>query len=55
MAADAREAMYRRLEQNLLVGRVGEAEDLAEAYIYLMRNGFSTGQIIVSDGGLSVG
>jgi NAD(P)-dependent dehydrogenase (short-subunit alcohol dehydrogenase family) len=55
MAADAREAMYRRVEQNLLVGRVGEAEDLAEAYIYLMRNGFSTGQIIVSDGGLSVG
>jgi NAD(P)-dependent dehydrogenase (short-subunit alcohol dehydrogenase family) len=55
MAAEAREAMFRRAEQNLLVGRVGEAEDLAEAYVYLMKNGFSTGQIVVVDGGVSVG
>jgi NAD(P)-dependent dehydrogenase (short-subunit alcohol dehydrogenase family) len=55
MAAEAREAMYRRAEQNLLVGRVGEAGDLAEAYVYLMKNGFSTGQIVVADGGVSVG
>jgi NAD(P)-dependent dehydrogenase (short-subunit alcohol dehydrogenase family) len=55
MATDAREAMFRRAEQNLLVGRAGEAEDLAEAYVYLMKNGFSTGQIVVADGGVSVG
>jgi NAD(P)-dependent dehydrogenase (short-subunit alcohol dehydrogenase family) len=55
MAPEAREAMYARAEQNLLVGRAGEADDLAEAYVYLMRNGFSTGQVIVVDGGASVG
>jgi NAD(P)-dependent dehydrogenase (short-subunit alcohol dehydrogenase family) len=55
MAAEAREAMYRRAEQNLLVGRVGEAGDLAAAYVYLMKNGFSTGQSVVADGGVSVG
>ena len=55
MAANAREAMFQRAEQNLLVGRAGAAEDLAEAYVYLMRNGFSTGQIVVADGGVSVG
>jgi NAD(P)-dependent dehydrogenase (short-subunit alcohol dehydrogenase family) len=55
MAAEAREALFRRAEQNLLVGRAGEAEDLAEAYVYLMKNGFSTGQIVVADGGVSVG
>jgi NAD(P)-dependent dehydrogenase (short-subunit alcohol dehydrogenase family) len=55
MATDVREAMFRRAEQNLLVGRAGEAEDLAEAYVYLMKNGFSTGQIVVADGGVSVG
>jgi NAD(P)-dependent dehydrogenase (short-subunit alcohol dehydrogenase family) len=55
MPAEARQAMYQRAEQNLLVGRAGEADDLAEAYVYLMKNGFSTGQIIVVDGGASVG
>jgi NAD(P)-dependent dehydrogenase (short-subunit alcohol dehydrogenase family) len=43
--------MYRDLAQRLPVGRVGEADDLARAYIYLMREGFSTGQVIVVDGG----
>jgi NAD(P)-dependent dehydrogenase (short-subunit alcohol dehydrogenase family) len=55
MPADAREAMYQQAKQNLLVGRPGEADDLAEAYVYLMKNGFSTGQVIVVDGGASVG
>lgn len=46
-----REAMFRAAGQALPVGRVGEADDLAEAYLYLMREGFSTGQVIVVDGG----
>jgi len=32
------------------VGRVGEPEDLAETYLYLMRERFSTGAMIVVDG-----
>jgi NAD(P)-dependent dehydrogenase (short-subunit alcohol dehydrogenase family) len=55
MPEAARAAMYQRAQQNLLVGRPGEADDLAEAYLYLMKTGFSTGQIIVVDGGASVG
>jgi NAD(P)-dependent dehydrogenase (short-subunit alcohol dehydrogenase family) len=51
----ARQAMYRRAEQSLLVGRPGEAPEVAEAYLYLMKNGFSTGEVIVTDGGASVG
>jgi NAD(P)-dependent dehydrogenase (short-subunit alcohol dehydrogenase family) len=46
-----REAMYRTIGAALPVGRVGEVEDVAESYLYLMRNGFSTGQVIVVDGG----
>jgi NAD(P)-dependent dehydrogenase (short-subunit alcohol dehydrogenase family) len=46
-----REAMYRDVGQKLPVGRVGEAEDLAETYLYLMRETYSTGQVIVVDGG----
>lgn len=46
-----REAMYRNIGAALPVGRVGEVEDVAESYLYLMRNGFSTGQVITIDGG----
>ena len=54
MAESARETMYRDAAQRLPVGRVGETDDLAETYIYLMREGFSTGQVLVVDGGLSL-
>jgi len=51
MTESARETMYRDAAQRLPVGRVGEADELAETYLYLMREGFSTGQVIVVDGG----
>ncbi len=51
MSEAARETMFREAGAALPVGRVGEAEDLAEAYLYLMREAFSTGQVIVVDGG----
>jgi NAD(P)-dependent dehydrogenase (short-subunit alcohol dehydrogenase family) len=46
-----RDALYRDIAQSLPVGRVGEPEDIADAYLYLMREGYSTGQVIVVDGG----
>jgi len=46
-----REAMYRQAGGQLLVGRVGEANDIAQTYLYLMNNAFATGQVIVIDGG----
>jgi NAD(P)-dependent dehydrogenase (short-subunit alcohol dehydrogenase family) len=51
MTESARETMYRDVAQRLPVGRVGEADDLAKTYLYLMREGFSTGQVLVVDGG----
>jgi NAD(P)-dependent dehydrogenase (short-subunit alcohol dehydrogenase family) len=45
------EEMFAKAGQQLPVGRVGEADDLAETYLYLMRQGFSTGAMIVVDGG----
>jgi NAD(P)-dependent dehydrogenase (short-subunit alcohol dehydrogenase family) len=51
MSEEEREAIYQGLGQALPVGRVGEAYDLAHAYLYLMREGYSTGQVIVVDGG----
>jgi NAD(P)-dependent dehydrogenase (short-subunit alcohol dehydrogenase family) len=46
-----REAMYENVGNHLLVGRVGEASEIARAYLFLMQEGYSTGQTIVVDGG----
>ncbi|RED52835.1 SDR family oxidoreductase [Cohnella lupini] len=51
MSETERQDFYNGIGQNLLVGRVGEVEDLAEAYLFLMREKFSTGQILTVDGG----
>lgn len=51
MTESDRETMYRDAGRRLPVGRVGESDDLAEAYLYLMRQGYGTGQVIVIDGG----
>jgi NAD(P)-dependent dehydrogenase (short-subunit alcohol dehydrogenase family) len=45
--ADAREAMTR----NQPLARMGSAAEAAEAYLYFMRAGFTTGQVAVVDGG----
>jgi len=51
MPEEQREAFYEEVGNKMLTGRVGEAEDIAEAYLYLMKGNFTTGQIIVVDGG----
>ena len=45
-----RDVLYRQIGERLPVGRVGEPSEVAEAYIYLMKNRFSTGSIVVADG-----
>jgi NAD(P)-dependent dehydrogenase (short-subunit alcohol dehydrogenase family) len=49
-----REALYRQMAANLPVGHVGEAAEVAEAYLYLMRQSYGTGQVLVVDGGSSL-
>ena len=49
-----REAMYAELGRKLLVGRVGDPEDIAEAYLFLMRERFITGEVISVDGGTAL-
>jgi NAD(P)-dependent dehydrogenase (short-subunit alcohol dehydrogenase family) len=51
MPESERNALFDQAGQRLPVGRVGEADDLAETYLYLMREHFSTGAMIVVDGG----
>ena len=49
-----REAMFRDVGSSLLTKRVGEPEQIAEAYLYLMENEFTSGQTLVVDGGGSL-
>ena len=51
MADSDRQELFEKAGQTLPVGRVGEPADLAETYLYLMRERFSTGAMIVVDGG----
>ena len=51
VAENEREEMFAKAAQKLPARRVGEAADLAETYLYLMRQGFSTGAMILVDGG----
>jgi len=51
MSAKEREERYESVGKSLPVDRVGEASDIAQAYLFLMQEGFATGQIIVVDGG----
>jgi NAD(P)-dependent dehydrogenase (short-subunit alcohol dehydrogenase family) len=51
MQEQDREAMYENVGNQLLVGRVGEACEIAHAYLFLMQEGYSAGQTVVLDGG----
>jgi NAD(P)-dependent dehydrogenase (short-subunit alcohol dehydrogenase family) len=51
MSEDDRTAMYTSLAETLPAGRVGEVDDVAETFLYLMRNGYSTGSVVTIDGG----
>jgi NAD(P)-dependent dehydrogenase (short-subunit alcohol dehydrogenase family) len=46
--------LYDNEQKRLPVGRVGEAIELAAAYIYLMKDTYATGNILRVDGGGSL-
>jgi NAD(P)-dependent dehydrogenase (short-subunit alcohol dehydrogenase family) len=51
MTAAEREGLFESVGSSLPVGRVGEAHDIAQAFLFLMQEEFSTGQTLVVDGG----
>jgi len=46
-----RENLYKNMGDSLLVKRVGEAEDIALAFLYLMKQHYGSGQNLIVDGG----
>lgn len=51
MSDTDRENLYQSVGDSLPVQRVGEAEDIALTFIYLMKQRFGTGQNLIVDGG----
>lgn len=51
MSEQDREGMYEHMSVSLPVQRVGEAEDIAKTYLYLIEQPYSTGQTVIVDGG----
>lgn len=48
--SDARDQIFRTMASKLPVERIGEPEDVAEAYLSFMRNTYVTGQSVIVDG-----
>jgi len=51
LPAAEREAMFEAWAQTLPVKRIGRPEDAAQAALFLMQNGYSTGSVVYVDGG----
>jgi len=52
LPGDQRQALFAEYAGKTPVGRIGRAEDVAEAIAFLVSNGFMTGQVLTCDGGL---
>ncbi len=51
IAPNRREAALEGMRKGTVLGKLGRPEDIAEAYLYAMRDGFCTEQVLGSDGG----
>jgi NAD(P)-dependent dehydrogenase (short-subunit alcohol dehydrogenase family) len=51
---DRREAVLTGMTKHLLVPRVGTTDEAAEAYLYLLRGAYTTGQVLYVEGGAAL-
>ena len=51
---DGREDRFKRMTAHQPLPRIGEPAEVAEAYLYLMKAGYTTGQVLLVDGGSSL-
>lgn len=51
LPADRRDATLEAVRKGTVLKRLGRPGEVAEAYLYAMRDGFCTGQVLASDGG----
>jgi NAD(P)-dependent dehydrogenase (short-subunit alcohol dehydrogenase family) len=54
MPAEGREERFAKMTGHQPLPRVGTPDEVAQAYLYLMRGGYTTGQVLVVSGGSSL-
>ena len=54
MTTEAKEAMFKSVASSIPAKRVGDPEEIAKTVLYLMSNGFSTGNTLYVDGGATL-
>ena len=54
MPADRREAQLKRMTERQPLPRGGTPAEVSEAYLYLMKGTFTTGQVLIVDGGYTL-
>jgi NAD(P)-dependent dehydrogenase (short-subunit alcohol dehydrogenase family) len=54
MTEASRERLYRDTAAAIPAGRVGEADDIARAYLYCLTEPFATGSVLTVDGGTAL-
>jgi NAD(P)-dependent dehydrogenase (short-subunit alcohol dehydrogenase family) len=55
LPAEGREEAMARMTARQLIPRIGEPEETAQAYLYLMKAGYTTGQVLFVEGGSTLG
>lgn len=51
LAGEGKAARFEQMARRLPVGRIGRSEEIADAFLFLMDNGFTTGSVLRVDGG----
>lgn len=51
MSEEDRNALFSSVSRQLPVGRIAQPEDIAASYVYLAKNSFTTGSVIMIEGG----
>jgi NAD(P)-dependent dehydrogenase (short-subunit alcohol dehydrogenase family) len=55
LPAEGREERFAKMTARQLIPRIGQPAEVAEAYVHLMRAGYTTGQVLKVEGGASLG
>jgi len=55
LPAEGREATMAKMTARQLIPRIGEPDETAQAYLYCMKAGYTTGQVLYVEGGSALG
>jgi NAD(P)-dependent dehydrogenase (short-subunit alcohol dehydrogenase family) len=55
LPAEGRDARFAKMTERQLIPRIGEPAEVAEAYVHLMKAGYTTGQVLKVEGGSALG